>query len=256
MGEAHEITHLRDDHHGGDDLKSFQSHDGIDDGFVPPVGVKMLHVAFVAGDAGVELVDLADEFFKDDAVGGKGQGEIAEVALVGIGPGGLAGVVEAEATQEGEEAGLGAAAVVGGIDPSAAEVADGLVGLIGDEDGDEFPGAVKAGELDGVLLVGFDVIAGFGGDERGRDDGAWHFHFQEHSGDPHAAAARLVANGDSGERDILGLGDSSDGPIQGNLGGGDLAVESDFALRAGIGDGDGCFFFMDVESDVNYRCRV
>jgi hypothetical protein len=36
------------------------------------------------------------------------------------------------------------------------------VGLIEHEDGDEFSGAMEAGEFDGVLLVGFDVVAGSG----------------------------------------------------------------------------------------------
>ncbi len=216
----------------------------------------MLHVAFVAGDACFELVDLADEFLQDDAVGGKGQRERAQVASVGVCPGGLAGVVEAEAAQQGEEAGLGTAAVIDGINAGAAKVADGLVGLIGDEDGDEFAGSVEAGELDGIFLVGFDVIPGFGGNEGWRDDGAGRFHFHKHAGNPHAAAARLVANGNLGDGDVLGLGDPADGAIQGDLGGSDLAVEADFALRSGICNGDGCFFFMDVESDVECGCRV
>lgn len=80
-------------------------------------------------------------------------------------PGGLAGVVEAEAAQQGEEAGFGAAAVVDGIDPCAAEVADRLVGFIRHEDRNQFTGAVQAGEFDGVLLVGFDMVAGLGGDQ-------------------------------------------------------------------------------------------
>ena len=58
-------------------------------------------MAFVAGDEGIKLVGLAGESFQHDAVGGKGQGEIAELAFVRICPSGLSGVVESEATQRG-----------------------------------------------------------------------------------------------------------------------------------------------------------
>ncbi len=44
---------------------------------------------------------------------------------------------------------------------SESKIANGLVGFIGNKDGDKFPGAVKASELDGILFIGFDVIAGF-----------------------------------------------------------------------------------------------
>jgi hypothetical protein len=40
-----------------------------------------------------------------------------------------------------------------GIDSGAAEIANGFSGLIGHEDRDEFSGAMKAGELDGVLAA-------------------------------------------------------------------------------------------------------
>ena len=145
MGEADEVADFGYDHHGGNHLKAFEAHDGVDDGFATPVGVEAFHVIFVAGDAFVELIDLADEFFEDDAVGRKWQGEIAEVAFVGIGPGGLAGIVEAKATQESEETGFGAAAIIDGIDAGAAEVADGFVSFVRNEDGNEFSGAKKPG---------------------------------------------------------------------------------------------------------------
>jgi hypothetical protein len=115
---------------------------------------------------------------------------------------------------------------------------------------------VKAGEFDGVLLVGFDVIAGLGGNERRRDDRAGHFHFVEQPGNPHAAPACLVANGDPAKRDVAVFGDAPDQAVEGDLAGGDFAVAADLALGVGIGNGDGGFFFMDVKADVECGCRV
>ena len=141
VGEADEVADFGDDHHGGDHLKAFEPHDGVNNGFATPVGVEAFHVALVAGDAFVELIDLADEFFEDDAVGGEGQGEVAEVALVGIVPGGLAGVVETQTPQQAQKPGFGTTTVIDGINAGTAEVANGFVCLIGHEDGDEFSGA-------------------------------------------------------------------------------------------------------------------
>lgn len=132
----------------------------------------------------------------------------------------------------------------------AAEVADGLVGLVGNEDRDEFSGAQQAGEFDGVLFVGFDMIARLGRDQRGGDDGAVHLHPRKEPRNPHAASSGFIAYGDAGKGDAVGLGDAFDQPLKGNLRGGNLTIGTDFALRSGIGNGNGNFFFMDVESDV------
>lgn len=146
--------------------------------------------------------------------------------------------------------------IINRIDPSAAKIANGLVGFIGNKDGDKFPGAVKASELDGILFIGFDVIARFGGNERWGDDRARHFHFHEHPCHPHAAAACLVADGKLGDGNFLGSGDLADGAIQGDLSGGHFAVEADFTFRARVSNGDGCLFFMHIETDVECRSRV
>ena len=94
------------------------------------------------------------------------------------------------------------------------------------------------------------MIAGLGGDERGRNDRAGDLHFHEHAGDPHAAPGRFIANGNPGYGNLPGLCDAPDHPVQGDLGGGHLA------LGTWIGDGNGGFFFMEVESDVDCGCRV
>lgn len=165
MGESNEVAYFGYDQHGGDEFESSEAHDGGDDGLAGPGGAEEFHVVFNAINPGDELFDLLEEFFTDDVVRGEWEFEITEVAHVGLGPGGLESMVVSEAAEQSEETALGAAEVVHGIDAGAAEVADGLIGLVRDVDGGEFSGAQEAGEFDGVLLVGLDLITGFGGDE-------------------------------------------------------------------------------------------
>ena len=78
----------------------------------------------------------------------------------------------------------------------------------------------------------------------------------EHAGDPHAATTGFVADGDGVERDMFSLGDAPDETIQSHLAGGDFSEVSDFTFGTRIGEGDGSFFFMNIESDVELGCRV
>jgi hypothetical protein len=61
------------------------------------------HRFFKFGDTLVMKIDGGEVVFEDAVVSGIGKGEVAEVAFVGFGPVGLAGVVVAEATEHGEE---------------------------------------------------------------------------------------------------------------------------------------------------------
>ena len=153
MGEADEIADLGDDHHGGDGLESAKGHEGLNDGLVGPGLAEELHVRVVTFDAFEELLDLKESFLEDDAVGGELELEVAQEAPVHARPVGLAGIVDAEAAQQGEDAGAGTAQIIVGIDPGAAKIADGLVGFVGDAHGGEFAGAQESGELAGVLLA-------------------------------------------------------------------------------------------------------
>lgn len=175
---------------------------------------------------------------------------------MGVVPSGLAGILESQTAQHREKAGFGASAVVDGIDTGTTEVTDCLIGFIRDENRNQFTGTEQTGEFYGVLFVGFDMIADFGGNEGGGYDRAWNFHFEKHPGNPHAATARLVANGNAGKRNVAIFGDAPDQAVESNLGGGYLAVGTDFPIGAGIGNGNRGFFFMDVESDVKCRGRV
>ena len=125
---------------------------------------------------------------------------------------------------------LGAAEVIDGIGAAATEIANGLVHTVGNVDGDEVVGAKVFGKLHGVALVGFDTVAGFDGDERGRDDVATNPHLEKSSGDPKSASACFVANVEVGEFAFLVLGDASHGAFKGVLGGGDGAVMAWFGI--------------------------
>ena len=48
----------------------------------------------------------------------------------------------------------------------------------------------------------------------------------------------------------MGFGDSADGAFEGVLGGVDFAVVSGLGVAVGFEDGNGCFFFMHVEAEV------
>lgn len=87
------------------------------------------------------------------------------------------------------------------------------------------------------------------------DDLAFYAHLEEASGDPESASARLVADLEIRELAFLLLGDAADRPLQRVLGGGDAAVLAGLGVPVGLEQGDDGFFFMDVESDIEFlRC--
>ena len=59
-----------------------------------------------------------------------------------------------------------------------------------------------------------------------------------------------------GELAIVAFGNPADGAFEGVLGGADLAVEAWLRIALRFEDGNGCFFFMDVESEVECAWRV
>ena len=256
MGEADEVADFRHHHHRGNESEPPQGHYGIHHGFAPPVLAHEFHVRFEPGDTSFELVDLTDELLHDEAVGFEGEFQIAEVTLVSVGPVALACVAEPEPPEHRQQAGLGAAQVITRIHPRTAQIADGLVGFVGDVDGDEFACPQQAGEFDGILLVGLDLVACLGRDQRGRHHRAGHLQADKHAGDPHATTTGLIANVKLRKPDLVSLGDAPHHPLQHDLGGGDAAVAADFTLGAGFGEGNRSLFFMDVESDVQFGRRV
>ena len=214
MLESTEGANFRHGDHGGDEFEPFEGHEGFDEGFALPVFEKFEHGVFDLRDAfGVE-VDGGKVVLENDVVGGIRKGEVTQVAFVTFGPVGLAGVVEAQASEHGEEAGFGTAKVIDGIGAGAAQVADGFVDRVGDVDGDEVIGAEHLGELGGVALVGFDPVSGLGGDEGGSNDVTPDAHLEKASRDPEPAPTGFVANVEVGEFSSLGFGDAADAPLQ------------------------------------------
>jgi hypothetical protein len=82
-------------------------------------------------------------------------------------------------------------------------------------------------------------------------------HFDELASDPHAAAARFVADVNFCEIEVFRLGDAPEHFLNRRLSGGEVAMAADFAVGTGIGDGDGdgSLFFMHIEADVEFRSR-
>lgn len=122
-------------------------------------------------------------------------------------------------------------------------------------DGNEVVGAKAFCEFGSVAFIGFDAVAGAGGNEGRGDDFALNAHLKEASRNPKATATGFVADVEFGELPILSLGDASHGALEGMLRGGDVAVMPRFAFALRVEDGDGGFFFVNVESEVECaRC--
>ena len=195
-------------------------------------------------------VDEGEVVLEDDVVGAVGHFEAAQVVHVGLVPVGLSIVSVTEAAEQGEEACARTAQVVDSIGAAAAKVADGFVHAVRDIDGDEIVGAEAFGEFHGIALVGFDPVPGSGGDEGGGDDFAPHSHLQQPPCDPEAASARFVADVEIGEGAVVAFGDPTDGAFQDMLGGVDFPVKAGLRVAFVFEDGDGCFFFMHIKSEV------
>ena len=174
---------------------------------------------------------------------------------VSLGPMGRAIVVIAKPAQQGEETCFRAAEVVDGIGAGAAQIADGLVGAVGDVDRNEVVGTEVFGQLHGVAFVGFDAVAGLRGNQRGGDDIAANAHLFKSAGDPEAASAGLVADVEVGKLALLAFGNAAEGPLKTMLAGCDAAVVAGLGIAIRFEDGDDSFRFMDVEADVECaRC--
>lgn len=248
--EAAEGADFGDGDHGGNEFEPFEAHESIDEGLALPVLEEIEHGIFKGFDTlGVE-VDGGEVVFEDDVVCGVGEGEVTEVAFVGFGPVGFAGVVEAESSKHGEEPGFGSSEVIDGVGAGAAKVADGFVNRVGDVDGDEVIGAKHFGKFGGVTFVGFDPVTGFDGNEGGCDDVASNAHLKETSGNPEAASAGFIADVEIGELEVMTFGNAANGSFESVLGSGNGAVMLGEGLAVGFEGGDDGFCFMDVESEV------
>jgi hypothetical protein len=80
-------------------------------------------------------------------------------------PGGLAGVADIVAQQEGFEPELGVFQIAEGIFTRPREIAHGCIVNLGDRDKGEIPRAGQSGSLYGVSAIRFDASTGLFGNE-------------------------------------------------------------------------------------------
>ncbi len=163
--KAAEGSNFRDGDHGGNELKSFEGHHGIDEGLALPVFQELKHCFFEFGDALVMEVDGSEVVLKNSVVGGIGEPEITEVSFMSFSPVGLAGVVVAEAAKEGEESGFGATEIIDSVGTTSAKIANGFISGVWNIDWDEVIGAEIFGKFHGVAFVCFNAITRFYRDE-------------------------------------------------------------------------------------------
>lgn len=157
--ESAEGSNLADRHHGGDQLKAFECHHGFHKRFALPVLQELKHRLFESVNALLMKFDGADVVFEHPVVGGIGKGEMAKVALVGLGPMSLSVVVVSEAPKEGKEARFGATEIINCIGAGTAKVADGFVGGVGNVYRDQVVCPEAFGQFHRIPFIGFDSVS-------------------------------------------------------------------------------------------------
>lgn len=182
--EATEVPDLGQQHHGaedGDPPQAGQALGGV------PVGLALGHVLDLPLELGTSLEQVMD---LDLVVL---EGLLLDPPPVAVGPA-CAGAVDTSMPQEE------LAHPVPGHDQIPADVlactdqvAHGLLPLVRHVDPRQLASAVEVGQLARVTTVGLDPVAGFLGDERGRDDVAVDAHAAELSVRLETARASLVA---------------------------------------------------------------
>ncbi len=128
-------------------------------------------------------------------VGGMLEGEPRQPGVMGTAPGPHPDRRhDGAAQQELAQPVLGAQQVHLGIVACPDQVAQGLVGLVGDPDRREVAAAQQPCQLGRIALVGLDPVTGFDGDERGRHDHARDAHGGQLAMEGVAGGARLVGD--------------------------------------------------------------
>lgn len=172
MSEALEITEFGDEGGGVEDGQAPQGHQGFDDGFPAPGGDDAGDLGVITGEAVGGFGDDVEHFLEEELLFWERQFDRSQVAKMFGRPGGGAGITEVVAQEKHFELLPGAMLLLVDLEAGANEIADGLVLRIGDMNGGQFAGPVKACELVGITAVGFDAIPGFARDFRGGDDDA------------------------------------------------------------------------------------
>ena len=245
-GQRAEFAH-RD--HGGHDLEAFEGHESFDRRTQPPVDQEIAHGFFATFDPGRGIVDGHEAFLENGLHGRMRQDQFAQVTHVGRAPVAFALIMVAVVEQEGLEPLPGAAQIVDGIGARTAQVADGLVGGLGNVNALEVPGPVRPGQFGRVAPVGLDAVAGGPRDLRRSGHDALVAELPQTPRQDKAARTGLVTEAQLG----FVLPAQPGGELFHRLQiPADHAQAPHFAAAPGFGHRDGDGVFVDIESDPDY----
>jgi hypothetical protein len=228
-----DITQLTDGDHGSDQLETTEGHESLHRGFEPPVFQEGEHGSLNALNSVMCGVNALEVFFENGLHGGVGQDQLAQVTHVRLTPIGLALVAEAVAQEKAFETVTATAMIIDGVGASAAEVANGLVGGLGDVDGGQLAGAQETGQAAGIALVGFEGRTRLLGNERGSGDQTGDFELLEATRDTKTAGPGFVSDLQDGIG--MSLADAIDCFFQSLEVIGDGAEDADLAVATWFG---------------------
>jgi len=177
-----------------------------------------------------------------------GQDQFTQVTHMGLTPIGFALVTETVAQEKTFKTVTATAVIIDGVGASAAEVAYGLVGGLGDVDGGQFASTQQTGQAAGIAFVGLERGAGLFGNEGRSGDEAGDFELFETACDTKTAGTGFVSDLKDGVG--MSFADAIDGFFQSLEVIGDGAEDADLAVATGFGDSDDDGVLMDIETDV------
>ena len=246
MSETVEIAEFGDEGGGVEEGHATKGHQGFDDGFPTPAGDDARDLGVITGQAVGGFGDDVEHLLEEELLFWEREFEGGQITKMLGRPSGGTGVTEVVAQEKHFELLAGAMLLFVNLETGANEIANGLVLGIGDMNGGQFAGAIKACELVGIAAVGFDAIAGFTRDSGGSDDDA-----VKPVGMQEAAQGIAVRPGFVTEAEVkVGMGGLQFfGETQDIIvGAADNAVTPDFSgITRGEADGDG--IGVDILSD-------
>lgn len=248
MGEAVDVTNLGDGDHGGDDLITFEPHEGEHDGLHMPLVEQGLHLHFQSLDAFGCGINALQILLEHDFHGGVRKDELSQVTHVSGAPRGLFTVAVAVSKKEGFELMACAALILHGIGAGAAEVANGFIAFIGDMHSGQFTCTVKAREHAGITTVCFDLVTRSFGRERGGNDITSDAFLLEEACQYEAAGTCFITD----PQLLVWLAKLAHELVDAVKGVGDLSIVPDFSLATRLGNGDSNIFGMDIEAQIKY----
>ena len=238
VGEAVEIAEFGDEGGGVEEGHAAQGHQGFDDGLPTPAGDDTRDLGVVTGETISGFGDDVEHFLEEELLFGEREFDRSQITEMLGRPGGGAGIAEVVAQEKHFKLLPGAMALLVNLEAGANEVANSFVLRIGDVNGGQFAGAIKAGQLVGIAAVGFDAITGFTRDLRRGDDDAVIAVGAQEAAQGIAVGPGLVTEAELkvGMGGLQFFGETQDVIV----GAADNAVTADFdGITGGETDGDG-----------------